>query len=669
MHKRYILIHSIIIFLCLFFCCSCPGKAAPTQFDGRMVGRYYVINVTPDQGRKGVQDALNEARDRATNARPYKIILAPGYYPLKKGLHIYSNTYLQAQGSTIVLNKGVNDNLLKVGGNSSDPVRGFDYRNITVDGGIWNGNRVNAVLFKICHARDVVVSYATLQNNLNAHLMEVAATNTLKVYDCTFQNQRTTSSYSYYANEAIQMDILQHDHISGYKYIDQDMEWLNQNITIDRCRFINCSRGIGAHTSVLGKYFWNIRITNNTMTGLKDLAIGCRNFRNAYIAGNNVSTKGTCLEISNMSDTGNGVFLSRQKRKLRKNVTISKCNIVVQNNKFTTTGRTTGIRLSGVNFSRKHATIINTKAVTARGDTIPKGNYYVNGVNLSNNTIEAKGSNTVRVTFAKNVTIRSNLIKTHGRKCGIYCYNGGSLSNTIANNTITGKPDRGICVRTYSSNRKRMGRTKVGRITGNIIKSARGDAIHVKESRVGKIEHNFVSGRRCDVGISVIHSRVTSIYKNSISNTGSRGMYLSANSVISKVRNNYIKRPRKEGIYITKEAKVRMIKGNTIDSPGTNAISVLTGKKSKVRIVSNKMTGRHRKACILVYQGRVNVSKNRISSFRIGIDYREGAKGKQSGNRFRGCKTKVKRFVPKKKEEEKKKDNNKNSKKKKKKKK
>ena len=663
MQKKYILIHYFIIaFLVLFYSFSCPGKAAPTQFEGRMEGKYYVISVTPDQGRKGVQDALNEARDKATVTRPYKIILAPGYYGLKKGLHIYSNTTIFARGATIALNRGVKDNLLKVGGNSTDPVRGYGYRNITIDGGIWNGNRSNAVLFKICHAMDVRVVAATLQNNLNAHLMEVAGTKNLLVYACTFQNQHTTSGYSYYANEAIQLDILQHDHINGYQVIDADMECLNQNITIDQCNFIKCSRGIGAHTSVLGRYFWNIRITNNRMTGLKDLAIGCRNFRNSYIAGNVVSSKGTCLEISNMSDTGNGVFLSRLKKKLRKNVKIPNCNIVVQRNQFTTTGRTTGIRLQGINFSRKHATIINTKNVTARGDTIPKGDYYVNGVNLSNNTIEAKGSNTIRVTFAKNVTIRGNLIKTHARKSGIFCYNGGSLSNTIANNTITGKPERGISVRTYSANRKRMGRTKVGRITGNIIRSARGDAIHVGESRVGSIERNILSGSRCDVGISVVASKVTSIYRNSIRNMGSRGMYLSANSVISKVRSNSINSTRKEGIYITKEAKVRLIRGNTIKSSGSCGISVLSDKKSKVQISSNKITGRHRNAGILVYQGRVNVAKNRISSYKIGIDYREGAKGKQGGNRFKSCGTKVKRFVPKKPEDDKKKDTKKNKK-------
>jgi hypothetical protein len=60
-----------------------------------------------------------------------------------------------------------------------------------------------------------------------------------------------------------------------------------------------------------------------------------------------------------------------------------------------------------------------------------------------------------------------------------------------------------------------------------------------------------------------------------------------------------------------------------------------------------------------VYQGRVNVSKNRISSYKVGIDYREGAKGKQRGNRFRRCGTKVKRFVPKKPEEDKKKNDKK----------
>ena len=97
-----------------------------------------MIQVSYSQGQKGIQKALNKARDHATADRPYEVVVAAGTYKLNTALHIYSNTELTCEPGSVFKEK-VRNNLLKVGRPGVDKeAHGFYYQNITINGGSWD---------------------------------------------------------------------------------------------------------------------------------------------------------------------------------------------------------------------------------------------------------------------------------------------------------------------------------------------------------------------------------------------------------------------------------------------------------------------------------------------------------------------------------------------------
>ena len=50
---------------------------------------------------KIIQEALNEARDNATDETPYKIVIPAGTYDLNGQLKVYSNTWVSMNGVTL----------------------------------------------------------------------------------------------------------------------------------------------------------------------------------------------------------------------------------------------------------------------------------------------------------------------------------------------------------------------------------------------------------------------------------------------------------------------------------------------------------------------------------------------------------------------------------------
>ena len=68
---------------------------------------------------------LAQARDRATDEKPYKVIIPPGNYILTGTLHMYSNIYLYAEGATITKTSPRKEILLRLG-DSQTSEGGYD---------------------------------------------------------------------------------------------------------------------------------------------------------------------------------------------------------------------------------------------------------------------------------------------------------------------------------------------------------------------------------------------------------------------------------------------------------------------------------------------------------------------------------------------------------------
>ena len=72
---------------------------------------------------------LAQARDRATDEKPCKVIIPPGNYILTGTLHMYSNIYLYAEGATIKKTSPRKEILLRLGDSQTSEGGYEGYRN------------------------------------------------------------------------------------------------------------------------------------------------------------------------------------------------------------------------------------------------------------------------------------------------------------------------------------------------------------------------------------------------------------------------------------------------------------------------------------------------------------------------------------------------------------
>ena len=136
-----------------------------------------------------IQNALSLAED-AGGDMFYKIVVAPGDYYLSYALTIHSNTCLSLYGVT--LRRNGTANMLIAGGNRYE-AEGYCYRNITVEGGTFDGNGGTGTMIKLAHAKNVLLKNVTVKNNRNTHMIETAAIDGFTVTGCNFSDQVSAS--------------------------------------------------------------------------------------------------------------------------------------------------------------------------------------------------------------------------------------------------------------------------------------------------------------------------------------------------------------------------------------------------------------------------------------------------------------------------------------------
>ena len=624
---------------------------------------YTVINVSEDDIEEdgadiAIQAALDEAAENATSSNPYKIVVPAGEYTVTYSLKISSNTYLYAQGCVFTHVSGRVDNMIRIG-YSSDSTDGYAYANITIDGGTWDENGNSNTIIKLAHAKTVTVKNATFSNTYNAHIMEVAGVNGLTVSNCTFSDQElvgTDSATLQY--EAIQLDILVKGHFSGYTYEDL----ATKNVTIENCTFDNVPRGIGSHTTVLNNPIDGLTITGNTFTNISSCPIHLINVKNCTISNNTLTSVPRGIYI--YSYQLNGTYLSSILEDLggidsstsNSYKTPTDANIVISGNTITISGEDSykeytqaGIFVSGLELTSASST-------TARG-TIPKGNYYITGVTISNNTIKTTGHG-IRLLDTYDASVTGNTITYNGSSSGKFY--GASLGEecsgcSIKSNTISGFY-RGVYVGDGSS---------ASEVSSNTIKKVSNNAIMVESATVSKIKSNVISSTD-KIGIYVYNSaKVTYIKSNTISSPGSYGISVEKSSTASYIQKNTITSPGKHGIMVKSSSKVKEITSNTIKNGSKRGINIASLKCAlkissntiskcgsdyliyispsttsyTITIKSNKLTGTSKKQDgIKVNNGKISISSNTIKTCRYPVVINSAAKGSVYKNTITGNK-------------------------------
>lgn len=490
-HKLTALFLSIILFLYFI-----PIVSAA---DSRHTAGITVIEISKEEMERNqggaISKALLTARDNATEANIYKIVVPEGTYYIYDRLEIYSNTWLSMNGVTLVRSPQAR-NMLRVGKMDSftNGVTGYHYRNITIEGGVFDAAWLEGTVLKIGHAKNVMMKNVSFYNSHNYHFVETAAVDGLTVTGCSFNNQLADEGFTQ-AYEALQLDIVKDGNFYDYRSEDLCM----QNVLVENCSFNNCPRGVGSHTSVYNNPHKNITVRNNTFTDMGSAAIQTLGWTNSAITGNVIDKtprgiavytveKGTVLPSVLAAEGNTKQHYSDEKQDIS-------MNIVVADNVITNSGSVTDVYAG---YERIGVAVMGNEISDG---TLPNGIHYCENAVVKNNYITLKG-NGVRVEYAQNVTVAGNVIRSIG---------------TSNNN------DYGIVLRNYTANCS---------ITGNYIKDSPVNGINVDKSAVTEISSNeiYTAGKQ---GINLFAADVGTIQNNEIRDTGKCGIYLKYNSKIS----------------------------------------------------------------------------------------------------------------------------------------
>ncbi len=532
-------------------------------------GNYQIAVSKEEIGDKGavnaIQEALDLARAGASAAVPYTITVEPGTYDLEGTLFIYSNTTLILTDVTLV--RTARANMLRVGGQdaSNIGVTGYYYKNIAVEGGVFDGNNIRGTMLKVGHTSNFSMNGVTAKNAYNDHIMETAGVDGLYITNCCFLNQQMDSGASVICYEAIQLDILYSQHIVGYR--SEDLT--TRNVIIDHCDFTDVPRGVGSHSGVLNNPVTGVTITNCHFSNISSAAIQGLNWVDCNISDNTINGAPRGIVVYAMRPMGEGMYnasdlylegnLSCSSAQAGYSSSLADQNIYITNNEIVmndTTDPYASYQRLGI--------LVSGNAV--EGARIPDGDYYASGAVVKNNRIYGATGHGIRFIDTRNSVIESNVItgaETSDGNCYGIQIRDRSTGNRISGNQITNMNSTGIFVAADSA---------AVSVDSNTIRKAGKYGIDVENSHVDVISDNQISVTDSD-GIFVYRgSTVNSIVNNAITGAGLNGIRIHG-STADTIKNNQIINAAGYGIVYTSASKGKLITKNTVRNVKLEAIS------------------------------------------------------------------------------------------------
>ena len=445
---------------------------------------------------KAIQTVLNSARYSATKDNNYRVIVEPGEYDLRSAVHIYSNTTLVLTNVTLKRSSDAVANMIRIGDDTAVDKGGTGYgtnSNIRVEGGTLNGGATSNTMIKITHASDITMVGTDMLNVKNAHIMEVAAVDGLKIKNCSFKDHVLDSNSVGY--ESIQLDVPKSGHIVGCR-----SEALSvRNVRVEGCLFTNCPRAIGSHTQILNLPHENIVIKDNTFREMKSVAIQAENWKDVQITGNRIENTPRGIAFYSVLGNGGGGFRASvlaKEGKTESSVpeTYQKpynANVLISNNTIMNYGALKDVYADyepvGISIRGQYLKT-NTKNFSDGSGGYPKGDYYITGVSIINNIISGAG-NGIYMDDVRNSSIESNVISCVNSRNATGAVNPittlGSVLNSISSNTINASPFHGM----------ELAISTIGKIHGNNIYGITLDGIILEaQSKVtGTISDNIIT--------------------------------------------------------------------------------------------------------------------------------------------------------------------------------
>ncbi len=350
-----------------------------------------------------IQKALNVGRDEASDSERVVVTVPEGTYKISKTLNIYSNTQLILDAKAkIVKDFQLGCMLKNTMHDSADGGYNGD-RNILIEGGMWDGNTAQYSgmstfsNIRIAHANNIIFRNVTILNNKNGHHIEAGGVRGMTIEGCYFSGYTGNLQ-----KEAIQLDVMNSEELFvDYPPFDDTP---CDNIIIRNCTFKDIPRGIGSHSAVIGRYYTNITIINNTFDNISDICMVLYNYKHCTISGNSIMRCGAGITFNYMSDESfRHYFAPTDGVDAAKGRIDPDADTIIENNTIETvkTAQRTvcfAIKLYGADIAD------NTS-------DYPAFNYKLGDIRISSNKITT-ADRAVWATNAYSVSVRSNEIKT-----------------------------------------------------------------------------------------------------------------------------------------------------------------------------------------------------------------------------------------------------------------
>ncbi len=577
------------------------------------------VTITTSNYNGGV--AIQEAFDLQKGDKPaydsLVVEFTPGTYKITEALIVYSNTTIEATGSTIqyTRDKSDSDGRLPLISNYCEGKRGYEGAgNITINGGTWDfqgkkgqiNNNMTMEAIRFMHGSKFTLTNMTLQNLYLSHYLTIEGVSDVTVTNCTFKDSQNTSA----KKEAIHIDCLHNDSMAPS---NQDNtiydDSICNNVTISGCVFDSIPRGVGTHIAVAGLYPSNINISNNTFSNITYEAIKAYHYKNVTIENNTITNAGSGIKMylyaspdeSENDEEGNSNYLTALKGTVTEGVP-SNLNVRICNNTIQ------GIKDKKVGFG------IHLVGCAER---------IVNGAVIEGNTIVSNGSaatelSGIYVNYANTVTVANNSLDKNN-DCGMLLSSSSNL--TISGNTVTNSEKNGILAQSCNT----------VTLSGNTVKGAGAHGVYMKQTNGAVITQNTVekdkSGGICAdkscPKVQITKNTLTSSGKNAIAVLSSAG---------ALIQENKIQSPKNFGIYSTKSNSV-LVKSNVIkDSKSTG---IIIQDSTSVKVQKNTVSKAGKYGILFQKTKKSNASNNTLSATKnYSIIYSNNSKNKRLNLRF-----------------------------------
>lgn len=322
-----------------------------------------VVSVDPDNFDRSFNNALKEAAVKASTSNQYKIIISPGNYVQGHSYIIPGNTYIYAVGATIT----AKDNRVTLfRGDVTKPSE-----NIIVEGGTWISTIYHGggTAIRFMSVKNLLLKNITAKVNRCAHIVELSDVKGVTITGCTLSgnNSDVNATVGVQPKEAIQLDVstlsaMPGSEVSSNMYNGKGCH----KVLITENRIINCARGIGSHSSIIGAEknpYTYISVKNNVIKNCLGEGIFGQGWKNTTISGNTIQK---CKQ--------SGIHLQ------------DASNVWATKNKITDVKRYTGRRKSTYDPEGKYGVgirILRCKKITVDNNQITK--IYSKGIALENN--------------------------------------------------------------------------------------------------------------------------------------------------------------------------------------------------------------------------------------------------------------------------------------------